>query len=292
MVVERARAVRYVKPWGVANVAPWSVPPSDMGPIGEIWFERADTADTSSTLLLKLLFTSQPLSIQVHPDDVDAWAMGLARGKSEAWYILDAAANSQVAIGLDAPLDADHLRTAIHDGSIRDHIRWQTVRPGDTIYVPGGTIHAIGAGLTIAELQQRSDTTFRLFDYGRGRVLHTEDAIRVAKSGWVQHAIRISQISNQRTLLIDTQHFVLERLCLPPCSAWILNAAPETWLLVIKGAGSAGKIDLVQGDAAFAEASLIEVHTADDGMTCLVAYPGNDGPSDNLVRLQSPPVRN
>ena len=103
MVVERASAHPLPKPWGVLDLRPWSDVSHDGGAIGEIRFERADAAAESS-LLLKLLFTSQPLSIQVHPDDALAHEMGLPRGKTEAWYILSAAPGAQVAVGLDRRL--------------------------------------------------------------------------------------------------------------------------------------------------------------------------------------------
>jgi mannose-6-phosphate isomerase len=114
--------------------------------------------------LLKLLFTSQPLSIQVHPDDAFAHLNGLPNGKSEAWYVLRAVPDAKVALGFSRQLTSQQLREAIDDGSISDLVVWKSVLPDDVIFVPAGTVHAIGAGLVIAELQQRSDATFRLFD--------------------------------------------------------------------------------------------------------------------------------
>ena len=139
----------------------------DGNAIGEIWYERPDEAAVDPSLLLKLLFTSQPLSIQVHPDDAFAHSMGLQNGKTEAWYVLSAVPEAQVALGLRRHLTPQLLREAIDDGSISDLIVWRAVSADDVIFVPAGTIHAIGAGLVIAELQQRSDATFRLFDYGQ-----------------------------------------------------------------------------------------------------------------------------
>ena len=129
--------------------------------IGEIWYERSDNSDINPSLLLKLLFTSQPLSIQVHPDDAFARSMGLPNGKTEAWYVLSAAPDAKVALGLRRRLSPQQLRAAIDDGLISDLVVWHAVSADDVISVPAGTIHAIGAGLVIAELQQRSDTTFR-----------------------------------------------------------------------------------------------------------------------------------
>ena len=152
-------------------------------------------------LLLKLLFTSQPLSIQVHPGDAYARSMGLPNGKTEAWYVLSAAPEAKIALGLKRRLTKQQLRHAIDDGSISDLVVWQAVCAGDTVFVPAGTIHAIGAGLVIAEIQQRSDATFRLFDHGRGRELHIEDAIAVADAGPADFHVTPSRLTDSRTLL-------------------------------------------------------------------------------------------
>src|SRR6202166_3155213 len=100
MAIEHARARALPKPWGVADLRPWSNAGHDGSVIGEIWYERPDNADVDSSLLLKLLFTSQPLSIQVHPDDAFAHSMGQPNGKTEAWYVLSAARAAKVALRL------------------------------------------------------------------------------------------------------------------------------------------------------------------------------------------------
>src|ERR1700747_319733 len=115
MVVERAGAHPLPKPWGVRDLRPWSDTRHEDGAIGEIRYERPVVAAESS-LLLKLLFTKQPLSIQVHPDDALAHAMGLPRGKTEAWYILSAAPGAQVALGFNQRLTPQQLREAVDDG--------------------------------------------------------------------------------------------------------------------------------------------------------------------------------
>ena len=141
---------------------PWSSAGRDDNAIGEIWYERSGSAAVAPALLLKLLFTDQPLSIQVHPDDAYAQSIGLLNGKTEAWYVLSASREAKVALGLKRRLTPQQMRAAADDGSIADLVVWQTVAAGDTVFVPAGTIHAIGAGLVIAEIQQRSDATFRL----------------------------------------------------------------------------------------------------------------------------------
>ena len=151
--------------------------------VGELWFQRPDANAPNPALLLKLLFTKEPLSIQVHPDDAFARSIGLANGKTEAWYILSATPEAQVAVGLKRQLTPPQLRASIEDGSIADLIQWRPVRKDDVIFVPAGTIHAIGAGIVLAEIQQSSDTTFRLFDHGRQREIHVDNAVAAANAG-------------------------------------------------------------------------------------------------------------
>ena len=211
------------------------------------------------SLLLKLLFTSQPLSIQVHPDDAFAQSIGLPNGKTEAWYVLSATPDAKVALGLHRHLTPQEFRAAIDDGSISDLVAWRTVTAGDAIFVPAGTIHAIGAGLVIAEIQQRSDATFRLFDYGRQRELHVENAIAVANAGPAESQAQPKRLTNERTILVSNPHFVFERIDLAPNSAWRLEADRETWLLVVSGGARAGSFDVAKGDAIFAQSDRVDL---------------------------------
>jgi mannose-6-phosphate isomerase len=148
--------------------------------------------------------------------------------------------------------------------------------PDDVISVPAGTIHAIGAGLVIAEIQQRSDATFRLFDHGRQRKLHIESAISVANAGPADFQVQQSQLTVERTLLVCNPHFVFERIDLAPDSSWCLEAERETWLLVVSGGAVAGSFDVVTGDAVFAQSDRIDIHPGALGMVGLVAYTGGD----------------
>jgi mannose-6-phosphate isomerase len=288
MAIERARVRALRRPWGVVDLAPWSNAAHDGVPIGEIWYERPNKPASSASLLLKLLFTSEPLSIQVHPGDAYAQSMGLANGKTQAWYILSAAPGSKVALGLKQRLTQQQLRESVDDGSIADLVVWQTVLPDDVIFVPAGTIHAIGAGLVIVEIQQRSDTTFRLFDYGRQRELHIERAIAVANAGPARFRERPNRLTEERTLLVSGPHFALERIDLAPSSVWSLEAKRETWLLVLSGGASAGSFDVVATDAVFAQSDRVDIHAGTAGMIGLVAYTGI-GPVANLLRRLTQP---
>ena len=291
MAVEHARAHAMPKLWGVADLRPWSNARHDGNAIGEIWYERSAGAPLDSSLLLKLLFTSQPLSIQVHPDDASALSMGLARGKSEAWYILSAAPKAKVALGLKQRITPRQLRDAADDGSIADLVAWRTVSPGDVIAVPAGTIHAIGAGLVIAEIQQRSDATFRLFDHGRQRELHIESAVAVANPGPADLPAQPSRLTGERTLLISTPHFAFEKMDLPPNSGWRLEAEQETWLLVVQGSARAGPFDVAIGDAVFVQSDSVDLRIGTAGMVGLVAY-SDGGEAPHLRHLNQTDATN
>ena len=278
MTIELARVQALAKPWGVADLRPWSNVGSDGRLVGEVWYERPGGAASEPSLLLKLLFTSQPLSIQVHPGDAYAQSMGLARGKTEAWYILSAAPGAKIALGLKERLTPRQLREAVDDGSIVRHVAWRTVLPGDVVSVPAGTIHAIGAGLVIAEIQQRSDATFRMFDFGRKRDLHVARAIAVADAGPADAASKPKRLTDERTLLVSNRHFAFERINLAPNSEWCVEAERETWLLVVSGGGRVGSFKVATGDAVFAQSDRVEMRAGPSGMEGLVAYAGTDVP--------------
>src|SRR6185312_10824654 len=134
MTIEHARARSAQKPWGVVDTHPWNSADNDDQTIGEIWYERPNRGAATPTLLLKLLFTSEPLSIQVHPDDAYARSIGLPNGKTEAWYVLSAAPGAEIALGLKLRLTSLQLRQAIDDGSISDLVVWHAAHVGDTTF--------------------------------------------------------------------------------------------------------------------------------------------------------------
>ncbi len=271
MAVEMAHLQAVPKPWGSRDLRPWSATDHHDVAIGEIWLQRYDSA-LEPALLLKLLFTCEALSIQVHPDDAAAHAMGLARGKTEAWYVLAAEPGAMVALGLQSSLSQEQLRAAIEDGSIAERMSWRSAAAGDVIFVPAGTIHAIGPGLVLAEIQQRSDTTFRLFDHGRKRELHIELGIAAAHAGPAAKQVAARCLSDARTLLLVTSFFILERFELPPESLWELRAPAETWLLVIAGEGRVGPWRTRIGEGCFVETETVRLAAGRTGLTCLVAY--------------------
>ncbi|WP_236781604.1 class I mannose-6-phosphate isomerase [Aurantiacibacter gangjinensis] len=166
------------KVWG-RDVLPAPFVAPDGVRVGEIWF---DPTPDMPDLMVKYLFTGEKLSVQCHPDAAQALASGLGRtGKAECWVVVDAAPGATLGIGFDAPLNADAMRAAALDGSIEDLMTWHTPTAGDVFYIPAGTVHAIGPGLAIVEVQQNEDITFRLYDYGRDRQLHLDEGLKVAK---------------------------------------------------------------------------------------------------------------
>jgi mannose-6-phosphate isomerase len=279
-------AVRVVhKPWGSRDLQPWSSVDGSGDAVGELWFERADVNAPTPALLLKLLFTSEPLSIQVHPDDTYARAMGMPNGKSEAWYILSAKPDAQIGVGLKHQVTAQQLRTSIKDGSIADLVHWRPVVAGDVIYIPAGTIHAIGAGIVLAEIQQHSDATYRLFDYGRQRELDEDNGVAVAHPWPLRTPCHPTRLTAERTALVASRHFVLERVELPAGSSWALLAEPETWMLVLDGHAAIGLAAASIGEAIFVAGGRTSIEVGSGGLTALVAYPAGRPVASLLQRL-------
>lgn len=227
------------------------------GPVGESW-ELSDVADAFSPLvrdpgdlrelvhihgsaivgeawdpslpgrfplLVKLLETRQVLSLQVHPDDERAGRLGgSAAGKTEAWYILGAESGSYVHLGLAPGVDRQRLEAALAAGDVESCLRKVHPAPGDAIFVPAGTIHAIGPGLRLIEIQQSSDTTFRLFDWnrpgidGNPRRLHVESALAVAHFGAADAPAARPELvpvaGAAKRILVDHEKFRIEEYSL------------------------------------------------------------------------------
>ena len=289
MTIVRAHQHNMERPWGVVDLKPWGATTENGCPVGEIWYKRPEPKASTPSLLLKLLFTSQPLSIQVHPDDAFARAIGLANGKTEAWYVLSAGPEARVALGLERRCTSEQLRQAVHDGTIAKLVAWKPAVAGDVVFVPAGTIHAIGAGLVIAEIQQRSDATFRLFDHGRKRELHIDNGLAAANTVPADEQALPSRPTNERTLLVSCPHFVLERIELPPDTSWCLEAERETWCLVLSGRGHTGSYEVTVGDVVFAQSDRVNVVTGTVGMTLLLAYSGV-GPIPHLLQRLKPSI--
>ena len=249
--------------WGRDSLAPYfpEAPPKQR--IGEIWFTHEDNRTTSGEtlgqllqahpeilgtaadpahpgicpLLVKLLFTSERLSVQVHPNDAYAQEHHGCLGKTEAWYVVDSYPPAEVAIGFKEALSPERLRESALSGEIEDLLDWRKAAPGDLFFVPAGTVHAIGAGMTICEVQENSDITYRLYDYGRPRELHLEHGVEVSELGPYTHSAQPQSIEAGRDELLVCDYFRMERLQIEH-SRGIAGGLPHYLLLIcLKGAG-------------------------------------------------------
>lgn len=171
---------------------------------------------TSYPLLVKIITSNAPLSVQVHPDDNSAKILENASsvGKTECWYIMDAAPHSKLIYGLNDNCTKDILESAIKLGTIESCLKSVEIHPKDFIFIPSGTVHAIGEGITLLEVQQSCDITYRLYDYNRGRPLDIKKALAATK---IQNLPIIEQFTGEftcdyftlKTLDINSGEFTL-----------------------------------------------------------------------------------
>lgn len=202
------------KPWGKRGIDPrFGVDPGRQ--VGEIWFEPPPGRKLD--VMAKYLFTTERLSIQVHPDDATARQRGYPRGKDECWIVLDVAEGAELGIGTVRDVEPGELMAAARNGSIVELMDWQRPSKGDFIYNSAGTVHALGPGLTVMEIQQAVDLTYRLFDYGRPRELHLEEAADVVRP--TPHSNPLdTRVNGGSKLLVDGPHFGV---------AWCVGEPPE-----------------------------------------------------------------
>ncbi|AKH42777.1 mannose-6-phosphate isomerase [Altererythrobacter atlanticus] len=256
------------KPWGRDRLpAPFETPQDKR--IGEIWFEPPAQIPQ---LLVKYIFTSDKLSVQVHPSDEQTLAEGIGRqGKEECWLVVDAEPGAMLGIGFSASVDPAAMRKAALDGSIEDMLAWHEVRRGDFFYIPANTVHAIGGGVSIIEIQQNSDITYRLYDYGRPRELHLDRAIAVASGEAYDPALHRRLPEGGNASLVTGPHFRLDRIVGAPPQDWAetcsgpLLAIPLAGHMIVDGEMAA------PGECAFAS-SIAEVGFTPEG-SCLIARP-------------------
>lgn len=230
------------KVWGSNSLAP--LYPDSRKKIGEVWFESSEELP----LLLKFIFTSEKLSVQVHPDDDYAARHENSRGKTEMWHVLSAAPGASLAVGFREAISKERLREASLSGEIEQLLAWREVAPGDTFFVPAGTVHAIGAGLIVVEIQQQSDITYRLYDYGRPRELHLDKGVDVADLR-PHPGKQIATKCGDAFLLAECKYFRTE--------GWSLESAREIpvvpgrmqFLIFLKGSGRLMGEVFEQGEA-------------------------------------------
>ncbi len=263
--------IRVEKPWGRTKLWPGFADPPENGPaIGEIWFDAPN--GRHADLLVKYLFTSERLSIQVHPDDATAQAAGYPHGKEEAWIILAAEPDSTIALGTVRPVSRAELRSAALDGSIESLMDWKPVKAGDVFYSPAGTVHAIGAGITLVEVQQNLDLTYRLYDYGRPRELHLDQGIAVSNP--VPFEISpAAKHENERAILFEGKKFVTERWTWQGAKTITLPPALPGWFSPLTGNGTIDGQPWTSGECWIVEDSAAIV--AGTGADMLFSYMGD-----------------
>lgn len=196
-------------------------------------------------LLAKFLFPHEKLSVQVHPDDADARAIGQPWGKTECWYVADAKPGAEIGLGLKKGTTRADFEKSIHENRAEELLNWIKVAKGDMIYVAGGTVHTLGPGAIIVETQQQSDTTFRLYDYGRPRELHLSDGLRVIKEQAASGKVRSQAFSkfgsngNLGQKLVASPYFAVERFELHGAQRFELGAQTSAQILVaVRGSAS------------------------------------------------------
>ena len=255
------------KPWGREELWPGFDNPSGEK-VGEIWFQAPEGTD--EPLLIKYLFTSDRLSIQVHPTDAAAQAAGYKRGKDEAWVVLAAEPDATIALGTTRVATREELRADALDGSIEQLVDWKPVKAGEFYYSAAGTIHAIGAGLTIIEIQQNVDLTYRLYDYGSDRELHLDAGVKVSDPVPFVAPPIPGDAGDGRFIFCEGGKFVAERWSWTGTRRVDLGKTPG-WLIQIAGSSEVDGQLVAAGDCFLIEGSATV--TPGDGSDIAFAYP-------------------
>ncbi len=240
------------KPWGKDVLpAPFVTPVGKR--IGEVWFEPPLEMPS---ILVKYIFTSEKLSVQVHPNDAQASAMGEGDGgKEECWLVTGAEPGAVLGIGFKETVDVETMRRAALDGSIEDLMEWHPVTRGDFFYIPAGTVHAIGAGVSLIEVQQNSDITYRLYDYGRPRELHLDKGLAVAKGVPYDRGLRQELPSKGSLRLVNGPYFSADRINGVPSSDLIAAYDQSVLVLPFKGKVVSDGVDFLPGSCGFANSA-------------------------------------
>ncbi len=222
-------------------------------------------------LLVKFLFPHEKLSVQVHPDDLQAQCTGQPWGKTECWYVAAAKPGSQVAMGLKPGVTREEFARSIEENRAEELLRWINIYPGEMIYVAGGTVHTLGPGAILVETQQQSDCTYRLYDYGRPRELHLKDGLaavkeKVASGKVVRPApFAMAGTKNLRSSMVGAPYFVVDRFDLkePQTFSTVDESGKSSVqiLVAVEGCGvleapGMEPVTLAKGDAAVVPAKL------------------------------------
>lgn len=208
-------------------------------------------------VLIKLIDAYDNLSIQVHPDDKYAHEVENEFGKTEMWYVLDAIDDAKLVYGFKNKITSEQFKNAIENNTLMDELNSVTVKKGDLFFIEAGTVHAIGKGALIAEIQQNSNCTYRVYDYGRvgkdgkPRELHVQKAIDVSKTEPASKpVVNFSDIEDGKAqLLASCELFTVNRYKTE--TSFTLNANKDSFnhILVIDGKGTVNDIDIKKGDS-------------------------------------------
>ncbi|BAV65848.1 hypothetical protein SCLO_1028080 [Sphingobium cloacae] len=258
------------KPWGRDCIPGWLGNLRD-GRVGEVIFEGAP-ADHQA-LLIKYILTSERLSIQVHPDDAAARRAGHAHGKDEAWFILDCKPGATIGLGFPETVTQADVRAAVAGEALEELIDWRPVSPGDFYMVPAGTVHAIGADILLVEIQRNADITYRLYDYGRDRPLHVEEALACARlERYGLPVPRVAAEENRELLEAQDAPFGLRHMAFRAGERITLNGTGAFWFLPLEGTGDLSGTPWKSGECWILEAG--ETLHASSAGRALIATPG------------------
>jgi len=254
-------------------------------------------------LLIKFLDARQNLSVQVHPDAAYVKRDPAAHLKSEAWFVVDAEPGAVIYKGLRPSVDCARFISAIETGTVPDVLNAIPVKAGECHYLPSGTLHALGAGIVVAEVQTPSDTTFRVYDWGREhgpspREMHTEAALACINfdpppgASVDPQPLDVGGVRTSR--LVRTEHFAIERIDMHDAERLeiVTSGVPEVWIILTGGGmvpaldGSFGEVSLDRGRTVLFPASMPETHAMlSPGTTLLrVTLPP---PTEGLIADQS-----
>lgn len=205
-------------------------------------------------MLIKLIDAAQNLSVQVHPSDAFALANENSYGKTEAWYVVAAEPGAGLYVGFSRDVTQEEFECAIKAGTLTELLNFYEVKPGECYFIPAGTIHAIGAGCLIYEVQQNSNITYRVFDYGRvdkngnPRELHVEKALRVTElKKYEKHAPSATLSGDE--LLAACAYFRLERLQVTGEESYTVEQESFACLTCTSGEGRVGDLPVRVGDS-------------------------------------------
>jgi mannose-6-phosphate isomerase len=280
------------RPWGARDLAPIydkHVHPGEQ-PIGEAWltWDKCQIANGPLAgmllgdackrfgrdlvgsaaretdrfpLLIKFLFPRGKLSVQVHPDDETAQKHGEPCGKSECWYVVEAEPTAQVALGLKPGTKRNDFERAIHENRAEELLNWVNLERGDLIYVDAGTVHTLGPGSIILETQQNSDTTYRLYDYGRPRELHLRQGLEAIKERTEAGKCQRTRIADCEEQLTATPCFAVNKLTLTDSKVFDADASSPRVLVAVDGCGvieteGSSPVTFTRGEAVIIPASV------------------------------------